>query len=321
MQIKIGVIIVNYNSANYLQKTLACLAKQTYPAFRIIVLDNNSQEIIPEHAFPAELNIQFIQAEKNLGFAGGNNLASQYAQDCDWIALLNPDAFPEDKWLEALAQATCDYPDHAFFASKLLKANKPTIFDGSGDQYHISGKAWRRDFEKLNLKQRELPEEIFAPCAAAALYRQDAWLAAEGFDVNYFCYFEDVDLAFRLRLLGYRCQYIPNAIAHHVGSAVTQRHSDFYIYFGQRNMVWTYFKNMPGFLFWIYLPFHLSLNIAAIIMFSLKGRSKIILKSKWDAIKGLPRILRQRRKWQSRRAISSWSIRSMLSKGLPWQKT
>lgn len=317
---KIAVIIVNYNSSEYLAKALSCLTKQTYRPFKVIILDNNSKEAIPESIIPCSLSVELIHSPTNLGFAAGNNYASSYAKDCDWIALLNPDAFPEETWLEALAQATQEFPHHAFFATKLLNANRTSLFDGSGDEYHVSGRAWRRDFQKPNQQQREESEEVFAPCAAAALYRQDAWLAAGGFDENYFCYFEDVDLGFRLRLLGYRCQYIPKAIAHHVGSGVTERHSDFYIYFGHRNMVWTYVKNMPGFLFWLYLPWHIGLNIASIFLFTIKGRGKIIFKAKWDACKALPRLLKQRRKCQSSRAVSSCSIRKMLSKGFPWQK-
>ena len=96
--------------------------------------------------------------------------------------------------------------------------------------------------------------EIFAPCAAAALYRRAAFLEAGGFDEHFFCYMEDVDLGFRLRLLGYRCGYAPAAIVHHVGSGTTGARSPFTVYHGHRNLVWTYVKNMPTPWFWLYLP-------------------------------------------------------------------
>ena len=73
--------------------------------------------------------------------------------------------------------------------------------------------------------------------------------------------------------------YVPAAIARHVGSATTVKQSDFCVYHGHRNMVWTFVKNMPGRLFWIYLPQHLALNIATVIWFALQGRGRVILRA------------------------------------------
>ena len=67
-----------------------------------------------------------------------------------------------------------------------------------------------------------------------------------GFDEDYFSYHEDVDLGFRLRLRGLSCMLVPQAIVHHVGSASTGKRSDFSVYYGHRNLVWTYFKDMPS---------------------------------------------------------------------------
>jgi len=96
--------------------------------------------------------------------------------------------------------------------------------------------------------------ETFSPCAAAALYRASALREAGPFDADYFCYSEDVDLGFRLRLLGYTCWYAPDSVAHHVGSAITGGRSDFTMYHGVRNGIWTYVKDMPGVLAWLCLP-------------------------------------------------------------------
>jgi hypothetical protein len=84
-------------------------------------------------------------------------------------------------------------------------------------------------------------------------------------DEDFFCYGEDVDLGFRLQLAGYGCLYVPTAIARHYGSAVTVEHSDFSTYYGQRNLVWVYVKNMPPILLWLLMPYHLILNLAAVV--------------------------------------------------------
>ena len=86
---------------------------------------------------------------------------------------------------------------------------------------------------------------------------------AGGLDEDFFCYMEDIDLAFRLRLLGWECLHVPRAVCRHVGSAITGRRSDFSVYHGQRNIVWVFVKNMPPPLFALLLPLHVLLNAAA----------------------------------------------------------
>jgi len=104
---------------------------------------------------------------------------------------------------------------------------------------------------------------------------------------------------------------------HHKGSASTGKRRDFSIYHGHRNLVWAYVKNMPGPLFWLYLPLHVALNAASIVWYSLKGRWRVILRAKWDAIKGLPRMWKKRRVIQARRSVSGWEIRKTMEKGWP----
>lgn len=133
--------------------------------------------------------------------------------------------------------------------------------------------------------------EVFSPCAAAALYRRSALRAVGGFDEDYFCYVEDVDLGFRLRLAGHKALYVPDAVVHHVGSGTTGgQHSDFAVYHGHRNLVWTFVKNMPGMLFWLLLLLHVMINLATILWFAVKGRGGVILRAKRDALLGLPRM-------------------------------
>ncbi len=187
--------------------------------------------------------------------------------------------------------------------------------DGTGDVYHISGYAWRyRRGKKLNyndLKERA----IFSPCACAALYRKQAVLDVGGFDDDYFCYFEDVDLGFRLQLAGYPSQYVPNAVVDHVGSYSSGgQRSDFAVYYGHRNLVWTYVKNMPDLLFWLCLPFHLILNIVSVLYFSMRGQSRAILRAKIDAYQGLPETWKKRIKTQKKRQISLFQLATLFNK-------
>jgi GT2 family glycosyltransferase len=157
---------------------------------------------------------------------------------------------------------------------------------------------------------------VFSVCAAAALYRRDAFVDAGGFDASYFCYAEDVDLGFRLRLAGHQSLYVPDAVVLHVGSATSGPRSDFALYHGHRNLVWTYVKNMPPSLFWLYLPQHIALNVVSLAWFTVRGRSRAIWRAKWDTLKGLPRVWRERRRIQSSRRAETPDIRRVMTRGL-----
>ena len=155
---------------------------------------------------------------------------------------------------------------------------------------------------------------MFSACAAAALYARDDFLKVGGFDEDYFSYFEDVDLSFRLRLTGGRCLYVPQAVVYHVGSASTGNDSDFSIYHGYRNLVWTFFKDMPIPLFWIYLPHHILMIMYKSAVFLIRRKRSIILKSQIDAFLALPAVLRKRKKVQQMRTVSSREIRRVMTK-------
>ncbi|MDO8843255.1 glycosyltransferase family 2 protein [Methylicorpusculum sp.] len=314
---KVSVIIVNWNGKQFLERCLAALMSQTVQAHEIILVDNastdESVEIVRQFPF-----VRLIEQNSNTGFAHANNLAINGAStESKWIALLNPDAFVEPRWLEALLLAAENNPEFDVFGSNLVSAGNPEVMDGAGDVYHVSGRVWRTAYGSPVPTFTERANEVFSPCAAAALYRHSAWCEIGGFDEDYFCYVEDVDLGFRLRLAGYRCLYVPQSVAHHVGSGTTGgQHSDFALYHGHRNLVWTFVKDMPGILFWLLLPLHLSLNLVSIIWFALRGRGDVIWRAKCDAILGLPKMWRKRQIIQNKRGASIYEIWQVLDKRL-----
>lgn len=315
---RVGVIVVNWNAGKLLARCIDSLLKQRRRPDRIIVVDNGSQDgslsAIGERGWEC---LEVLELGTNTGFAEANNVAVQTLEDCAWIALLNPDAIADADWLAQLMRATEEYPQYAFFGSLLLDGSDANRLDGTGDAYHVSGAHWRRGHGQKASHRDRGPEEIFSPCAAAALYRTAAVREVGGFDPAYFCYSEDVDLGFRLRLAGYKCLYVPNAVVHHVGSATTGgKNSNFAVYYGHRNLVWTYFKDMPGALFWLYLPLHLVMNLVSIIWFASRGQGRVILRAKRDALKRLPAVWQQRRKIQASRRVSAWAVRRSLTRGL-----
>lgn len=309
----VTVIIVNWNSGTLLAKCLQHLEQQTIPPAHVFVIDNASAD---NSAASAETfsNVTLLRMASNHGFAGGNNAALNQC-DTEFIALLNPDAFPEPDWLQTLLMAASSQPEVSAFGSRQLCEETPNVLDGIGDSYLISGLVWRKRHGKQQQMKDLIPQEIFSPCAAAALYRRQDLVDIGGFDEDFFCYVEDIDLGFRLRLAGHRAMYVPGAVVRHVGSATTGgRHSDFSMYHGHRNLVWTFVKDMPGFLFWLLLPLHVSMNLASLFWFAFRGRGGIIWRAKRDALLGLPKMWHKRQYIQKTRVASIGQIWRQMDK-------
>ncbi|GJL81934.1 MAG: glycosyl transferase [marine bacterium B5-7] len=313
---RVAVVIVNYQSGQYLKGCLDSIEAQTRQPDRVLVVDNNSIDGSTATLVGRPSYIQFIPVSTNLGFARANNIAFSFADDCDYLALLNPDAIAGPDWLKSLLEGVERHDAIDCYGCRMLGYTSDDPADGTADVYHVSGLYWRRDHGRAVSDIRHEEEEIFSPCAAAALYHRKSVMDVGGFDESYFCYSEDVDLAFRLRARGSKAWYLPNAVVHHAGSATTGRRSDFSVYHGHRNLVWTFFKNMPGMYLWWFLPQHLLLNLASIIHFTLRGQGITILRAKRDALIGLPRIITSRRLQRYLRLVKPIDLITPMRRGL-----
>ena len=111
--------------------------------------------------------MRLLAQKENHGFALGNNLAIKAASAVsEWIALLNPDAFVEPRWLEILLSAVHNYPGYAVFGSKLVNAAGPSVLDCAGDAYHMSGLVWRMGHCAAVSSVAAQVREVFSPCSA-----------------------------------------------------------------------------------------------------------------------------------------------------------
>jgi len=312
----VSIILVTWNAGEHLPRCLSMLSQQTRKDFEVIVVDNGSTDgslALLSSWDVAPLSVKQLQA--NSGFAVANNIGAHLACG-EWIILLNADAYPEPDWLERLMKAAEKNPDYSAFSSRQIQFHAPHLLDGAGDIYHSSGLAWRNAYNLPVDKNGLEPKEIFSPCAAAAMYRREDFLAVGGFDEDYFSYFEDVDLGFRLRLNGAKCLYVPEAVVHHVGSASTGKRSDFSVYYGYRNMIWTFVKNMPSPYIWVFLPLHVSALVFFVCYLTLRGQGRVIGKAIVDASRGLPKALEKRRMLQKNRKVKPKEMVRVMSTGI-----
>jgi GT2 family glycosyltransferase len=289
----VTVIIVAYNSGDYLQPCLEALAGQTFADFEVVIADNASSDgAVTDVRLPDE-RFRVRDMGANLGFAAANNcVAAQSA--AEFLVLLNADTLPEPGWLDALVAAARAHPEAASFGSIQIRLDDPDIFDGVGDVWHVAGIAWRA---LEGQPRRPISDaEIMGPCAAGALYRRDDFLAIGGFDERFFCYCEDIDLALRLQLAGRTSRRVAGAVMRHAGSGTTGRISEFTLYHGHRNRVWTFLKNTPGLWLWLFLPYHLAANLSLFWRYrSEAGVSRILERAFTDAWRGRAPFLCERR--------------------------
>ncbi|PKL58778.1 MAG: hypothetical protein CVV34_00995 [Methanomicrobiales archaeon HGW-Methanomicrobiales-5] len=158
-----------------------------------------------------------------------------------------------------------------------------------------SGAAWDRGMGEPDHGPFDSAEEVFGPCAGAALYRRSMLDEIGLFDEDFFLFMEDVDLAFRARLSGWKCMYVPTARVVHIHGGTANEGSDVAVYYGNRNILWYVVKNFPFRTFIFSFPWIIGRNCAVIPYYFWSGKFLTIVRAKVDALKGLPLMIRKRR--------------------------
>ncbi len=289
----VSVIIVNYNGRVYLDACISSILAQTYPRIEIIFVDNGSSDNSVYYVKEKFSSVVIIACDENYGFAKGNNIGIK-ASKGDLIATLNNDTKVTSRWVEELVQGISVDKKVGMCASKMLFMKKPEIINSTGICISRSGACWDRGMFEQDRGQYDSCTDVFGPCAGAAIYRKSMLDDIGLFDEDFCAYMEDVDLAFRGRLAGWKCSYVPNAVVYHFHGGTAGYVSDYTVYHGNRNIIWNTFKNFPTEFLVTSLPWIICRNIAVIPYYIFKGHGNVILRSKIDAIKGMKRILSKR---------------------------
>ncbi len=205
----VSVVLVTWNSAQYLRRCLEGLRQQTHRAIELIAIDNASSD---DSAALVEPHAQtLIRNDSNRGFSAAVNQGIAAARG-EFVLLLNPDCFLEPEYIERVL-AAMDAPDVGSATGMLLRA------DGAADEIDSCGIRMTRTGRHLDIDVRT-EGEVFGVSGAAAMHRMvflsDAAVDAEVLDEDFFAYREDADLAWRGRLFGWRALCEPRAVAYHV---------------------------------------------------------------------------------------------------------
>jgi GT2 family glycosyltransferase len=240
----IAVVIPNWNGRRWLPGCLDAIAAQLLPPDEVIVVDNGSTDDSVPYLRLHHPRVQVLELGHNTGFAHAANQGIQASRG-EYVALVNTDVVLATDWLARVHVAVASSPEAASVACKMLDLEDPTRVYDAGDILRRDGACEQRGRSGRDNGRWDEPCEVFGACAGAALYRRDAVLEVGGFDERYFAYLEDVDLALRLRLAGWRCHYEP-VVALHAGGGSSHQLSGGHWPLVARNTVVLVAKAFPA---------------------------------------------------------------------------
>jgi len=211
----VSVVVVNYRRAD---DTIACLRafdEIDWPADRLelIVVDNASGDGSASKIRRAVPAAVVVESQVNSGFAGGCN-AGVAESGGEYIAFINNDARPGSGWVAAAVKVLAADTGIASVASKVLDWEGEHIdyVDGSLTWY---GMGYKRECEQPDTGEHDEARDVLFATGAAMFVRSDVYRGVGGFDERFFMFYEDVDLGWRLNLLGHRVRYVPESVAYH----------------------------------------------------------------------------------------------------------
>ena len=243
---KVSVVTPNYNGEKFLKTFFDSLNCDSEYIGEVIIVDNGSSDKSKDFINGNTFNfpVVLIENSKNLGFAPAVNQGISKAK-YDYIFSLNNDTELKKGSIGLMLDLMSSSDDIFSVQAKMLQYNNKDLIDDVGDEYNLL--AWtKKTGENHNSTEYVDVKEIFSSCAGAALYKKSLLEEIGMFDDNFFAYMEDVDLALRSKIKGYRNLLCPDAIVYHIGSATSgSRYNEFKVRLAARNNVWVVYKNIP----------------------------------------------------------------------------
>ena len=239
-----AVIVINFNGLRFLRELFTSIQAQTLEPKEVLLVDNASSDGSVDFIKENYPDTRIIRLPRNLGFAAAAN-AGLKASGCEASALVNTDIRLDKDWLLHLVTALASDEKTGAVAAKIMLYDNPRLLNGVGGGMNRLGYTWDIGMYEEDKGQYDTPAEvIFAP-ASAAMFRKSAVIGSGGFDESFFMYHEDVDLGWRMWLLGYRIITCPRAMAlHHFGGSTRESRSMLWReLLGERNDMTSLLKN------------------------------------------------------------------------------
>ncbi len=308
---QVTVVIPNWNGAVHLPTCLDSLRRQTFRDFEVIVVDNGSTDgslALLARDYP---RCRCWPWERTEGFAGACKRAC--GPRGEFLVLLNNDTEADPRWLEEVVAAFRRHPEAGLVASKMRLFDRRDVLHTAGDYYRVDGRPGNRGVWETDVGQYDREEYVFSACGGGAAYRR-AMLDEIGLlDEDFFYSCEDVDLAWRAQLAGWRCVYAPRAVVYHklsaTGGGVTAS------FYDGRNFIYLLVKDYPGDLWQRYWRAILraQLRLAGEALRAWRGAAARATAGHAGGPPGHPRMLRKRRAVQRTRRVDTAYLLSVLT--------
>ena len=314
----VAVIVINYRRAVDTVECLDSLLRVVVPAFDIFLVDNGSgaEDVarLSDYAAGHPERITFTAFPENYGFTGAHNRLFEQlvpSRRYEFFLLLNNDAVVEPDFLERMLARINPAQRVEMVAARVMKYADRDQVDNLGITFYKCGLA----------SNRKSPDDpLLGPSGNCALYtaellRQVHHTSGEYFDEQFFCYAEDTDLAWRAVLLSYRADYAEDARVYHKGSISSGGpNSDFVLYHGIRNSLFTLVKDIPTRFLLQNLFWMLVLHIAILLRYTIKGKLGVVSRLYRDFLRGIPAMRHKRQIIQQQRQAPSREVARRISR-------
>lgn len=248
---RVAIVILNWNGAKMLTRFLPNVLDYSRKDATVYVADNastdNSVELLKQH-FP---EVRLILLDKNWGFAEGYNKALDLI-DAEYYVLLNSDVEVSHHWLSPLVEFMDNHPEAAACQPKLLSEKDRDSFEYAGacggflDKYgypFCRGRIF--DTVERDDGQYDYDVEVLWATGACLMIRASDFKLSGGFDARFFAHNEEIDLCWRLRLMGRKIFCIPDSFVFHVGGGTLPKNNPMKTYLNFRNNLLMLYKNLP----------------------------------------------------------------------------
>jgi GT2 family glycosyltransferase len=292
------VVIPTYNGRELLSRCLASIARHrprtSELAIEVVVADDGSRDGTAEMLARIHPEVCLVQLKQNGGFCAAANAGLAAARG-RFIQLLNNDTEVAPGWIEEGIAPFAD-PTVGAVAPLVLLRRDPKRVDSAGDSYALVGWATKRGHgEPAAIWSKRPAEEVFGASGSSAFYRAEALRCTGKLDPFLGSYYEDTDLAFRLRWAGYRCVFTPRSVVYHDISASYDHGSRTLQRRMARNAEFVFWANLPGPLLAAAVVPHLAFVAFQAFWRMAHGRLGPFLLGKWDAVRAWREISRRRR--------------------------
>ncbi|MEO0650928.1 MAG: glycosyltransferase family 2 protein, partial [Planctomycetota bacterium] len=219
---RVAIVILNFNGLHHLQGCFDSLRALNYPEDRVevVMIDNGSSDGSVEALREQWPWVRTIANEQNVGFSRGCNQGAEEAADAELLVFLNNDMRVEPDWLRELVGPVVRGECVAATAKMLSWDGKRLDSAGGGVNFHGIGIA--KGYKLPPGPEFDVPTRTLFACGGAMAVRADAFRELGGFDEEFFAYYEDVDLGWRMWVAGYEVHYAPRAVCYHHHSSTSK---------------------------------------------------------------------------------------------------